>query len=265
MADTEGFGDTLGVLTTRPTILADAIADQAGQLYGSLPGGVAGPQGLILNQAVAAGGQSGEDAYQRVLEKGSSSRAGAEAARTLAAGVPAAVNTVGSKVIPGGSALEDLITGQVTKGVSRSAARAAAAPVIGEAAAETLTEVLDQAGQNLAVGDPLDTGLGKAAGMGLALGTAMGTAPGARDARQSVLNRRERATENADNILRNLPVLPETDPAYLTPDNTGLQGDLFGDAPADSPSFEEQEAARQKSYEEDAAWKQRNKERECAE
>ncbi len=40
-----------------------------------------------------------------------------------------------------------------------------------------------------------------------------------------------------------------------------VQPDLFGDAPADAPTFEEQEAARQQQLEEDAAYDLRNRER----
>ena len=39
------------------------------------------------------------------------------------------------------------------------------------------------------------------------------------------------------------------------------QADMFGGAPAEGPSFAEQEAARQRQAEEDAAWSIRNRER----
>lgn len=219
LADAEGFTGTVGALTN-PTILADQASTQVGQLIGTAPGAVLGPQGFIAAQAVSAGGQSGEEAYQNVLAKGGTEEQ-AEAARTAAAGMSALVNFGGQRLIPKGGALEELLTGTVSKGVSRSATRAATAPLVGEAAAETLTEVLDQAAVNLASGDPWDQGLGKAAAMGLALGTAMGAGPAVSDARQSVANRRARATENEANILRNLPTLPETDPGSFVPTNEG--------------------------------------------
>lgn len=53
------------------------------------------------------------------------------------------------------------------------------------------------------------------------------------------------------------PVLPTSEPV-----REPEQGDLFG-VPEDAPSFEEQEAARQRQLEEDAAWAQRNREREA--
>lgn len=53
------------------------------------------------------------------------------------------------------------------------------------------------------------------------------------------------------------PVLPTSEPV-----REPEQGDLFG-VPEDAPSFEEQDAARQRQLEEDVAWAQRNREREA--
>ena len=54
LADAEGFVDTGAALLRNPTILSDQAGAQAGQLIGTAPGAIAGPQGFIAAQAVSA-------------------------------------------------------------------------------------------------------------------------------------------------------------------------------------------------------------------
>lgn len=160
VGDATGFGDTAGAYLTNPTILADELSTQAGQLYSALPGAGAGSTGLIATQALSAAGNQGQQAYDDVIAKGGS-KEDAEKARNVAGGISLVANTAIPLGVPGGSALERMIAGGATSAARRSVLGAAAVPLAGEAASEALTEVLDQGGLNFASGEPLSRGLGK--------------------------------------------------------------------------------------------------------
>lgn len=281
VADAQGFTDTAGAYLTNPTILADELSTQAGQLYAALPGAAAGSTGLIATQAVSAAGNQGQQAYDEVIAKGAS-KDEAEKARNIAGGISLAANTVIPLGVPGGSALERLIAGGATSVARRSVLGAATVPLAGEAASEALTEVLDQGGLNFAVGEDLSRGLGKAAAAGAILGGVMGGAPAVADARSAASEIRERAANTEADILsgansaaqRNV-VLPGEATTDLTQEqiiqnidnNPNVDRDLFNvqqDIASDEArtraldeafSQREQEEALQRQVEEEAGFR----------
>ena len=182
LEETKGFTDTLGALARNPALLTDQLGQQAGQLLPTVAGG--GPTGVVALSAVQAGAQSANEVRERARQKGMSQEE-TDRAADLAFSVSAGANALLPQITPGGTALEKLMTGQLTREALGTTAGAAAKPLIGEAATEAFTESLEQIGQNLAVGDSWNDQLGKAAAMGLALGTAMGAAPAVARARQN--------------------------------------------------------------------------------
>lgn len=200
VGEATGFGDTASAYLTNPTVLADELSTQAGQLYSALPGAAGGSTGLIVAQGLSAAGSQGQQAYDDIIAKGGSKEQ-AEKARTVAGGISLAANTAIPLGIPGGNALEKLITGGATSAARRSVLGAAAVPLAGEAASEALTEVLDQGGLNFATDEPLSRGLAKAAAAGGILGGVMGGAPATVDARNTATEIRERAANTEADIL----------------------------------------------------------------
>lgn len=219
VGDTAGFRDTAGAYLANPTILADELSTQAGQLYSALPGAGAGSTGLIVAQGLSAAGNQGQQAYDDVIAKGGS-KAAAEKARNVAGSISLAANTAIPLGVPGGNALERLIAGGANAAARRSVIGAAAVPLAGEATSEALTEVLDQGGLNFATGEPLSKGLGKAAAAGAVLGGVMGGAPAAVDARNTSIEINERAANTEADILSGANQAAQR--SVVLPQDTGL-------------------------------------------
>ena len=263
LGEAEGFSGTLEAVARNPTILLDQIAHTAGQMIPGFVGGLAGPIGAVLTQAASAAGQQAREARETVKAQGGTD-AEAEAAANIAALTSFGVNTAIPAVIPGGQALESLVSRGVGQAAGRSAVRAAAVPLAGELTEESASEALEQVGMNLATGRPLTEDVPKSAALGAVLGLGAGAAPAGVNYTQANRARRARIEDNEQAILEGAarvqdrvsePVLPTSEPV-----REPEQGDLFG-VPEDAPSFEEQEAARQRQLEEDAAWTLRNRER----
>lgn len=277
LADTEGFADTAGAYLTNPTVLADELATQAGQLYSALPGAAGGSTGLIAMQGASAASNQGQQAYDDVIAKGGS-KAQADKARTTAGAVSLAANVGVPLAVPGGQALEKLLTGTASNAVRRSVMGAAATPLIGETASEALSEVLDQGGLNYATDEPISRGLAKAAAAGAVLGGVMGGAPAVSDARSAAIEIQERATNTEADILSganaaSTPILPQTvatpavDVVGNIDNNPNVDRELFNaeqDIAADESrvrsldqafSQREQEEALQREVEEEAGFR----------
>lgn len=277
LADTEGFADTAGAYLTNPTVLADELATQAGQLYSALPGAAGGSTGLIAMQGASAASNQGQQAYDDVIAKGGS-KAQADKARTTAGAVSLAANVGVPLAVPGGQALEKLLTGTASNAVRRSVMGAAATPLIGETASEALSEVLDQGGLNYATDEPISRGLAKAAAAGAVLGGVMGGAPAVSDARSAAVEIQERATNTEADILSganaaSTPILPQTvatpvvDVVGNIDNNPNVDRELFNaeqDIAADESrvrsldqafSQREQEEALQREVEEEAGFR----------
>lgn len=267
LGESEGFFNTLGTVAGNPTIALDQTGQLVGQMIPGTAGAPVGPTGMIVAQAASAAGQQAEQARETIKATGGDEDQ-QEAAANIAALSSFTVNTLIPKAVPGGSALEELVSRGVGQAAGRSAARAALVPLTGEAASEGVTEALDQAGLNVATGRPVGEGVSKAGALGFALGKVAGAGPAVVAGVQADRARRARIEDNEANILAgagdevsragqrpSAPILPTEEPA---------QGDLFGTTD-DAPSFEAQEAERQRQLEEDAAWAQRNRDREAEE
>lgn len=279
LADTQGFTDTAQAYLTNPTVLADELATQAGQLYASTPGALGGSTGLIVAQGASAASNQGQQAYEDVIAKGGS-KAQADRARDTASTISLAANIGVPLSVPGGTALERLLVGQATGAARRSVVGAAAVPLVGEAASEALTEVLDQGGLNFATGEPMSRGLAKAAAAGAVLGGVMGGAPAINDVRNTATEINERAASTESDILSGAervraPVLPAetvTTPAQedivsRIDNNPNVDRELFNveqDISSDAArtsaldeafSQREQEDALQKRVEEEAGFR----------
>jgi hypothetical protein len=277
LADTQGFVDTAQAYLTNPTVLADELATQAGQLYASTPGALGGSTGLIVAQGASAASNQGQQAYEDVIAKGGS-KAQADRARDTASTISLAANIGVPLSVPGGTALERLIVGQATGAARRSVVGAAAVPLVGEAASEALTEVLDQGGLNFATGEPMSRGLAKAAAAGAVLGGVMGGAPAINDARNTAAEITERAATTESDILSGAervraPVLPtetattQEDLVSRIDNNPNVDRELFNveqDISSDTErtraldeafSQREEEDALQKQVEEEAGFR----------
>lgn len=279
LADTQGFTDTAQAYLTNPTVLADELATQAGQLYASTPGALGGSTGLIVAQGASAASNQGQQAYEDVIAKGGT-KAQADKARDTASTISLAANIAVPLSVPGGTALEKLIVGQATGAARRSVVGAAAVPLVGEAASEALTEVLDQGGLNFATGEPMSRGLAKAAAAGAVLGGVMGGAPAINDARNTATEISQRAASTESDILSGAervraPVLPtetvsspaQEDIVSRIDNNPNVDRELFNveqdiasDAARTSALYEafsqrEQEDALQKQVEEEAGFR----------
>lgn len=210
IAEADGFTGTVGALLRNPGVLGDELAKQAGQMLPTIAGG--GPTGVLALSAAQAGSQNAQSTYERAKQKGMSDEDAGRAA-DLAFGVSAGANYLIPKAISGGTSLEKLMTGQLTKEALGSTASVVAKPLIGEAVTEAFTESVEQIGANLAAGDSWDDQLGKSAAMGLVLGAAMGAAPAAVRARQNSqgwADLETSARKNAARAVQDSTVAPTT-------------------------------------------------------
>lgn len=261
--ESSGIFGTLSTLARRPRLLSYLAAEQIPNLVmGRVPGSTGG---TIAAQSALAGSTNAADVAQELEDKVASGEISRERANEIASNVFAAstaLNT-GASLLPGASSIERVLASQAGRGAARTTtASGAVVGGVSEGLVGGLTEAGDEGISNLATGKPVTEGMGRAFATGLVLEGPLGAASGAYD---GAVQTRNRARINERNILNNLPVLPSqdaprSDDVNVAPIAEPEQGDLFG-VPEDAPSFEEQEAARQRQLEEDAAWAQRNRER----
>ena len=176
----EGFVDSLGYLARNPSYAGTEAAAQLPQFLQLVPGSVLGTVGA---QAVGAGSQNAQQVEADLIAQGMDPReAASRAADTFAAST--ALNAAVPSAVPGGSAIERLISGQAGRSAARvtaSTASRVAVPALGEIATETAQEGADQIIQNIATGRPAGEGVGQAAALGTLIGAPGGVLSGAVD------------------------------------------------------------------------------------
>jgi hypothetical protein len=178
------FRGTLGYAVENPGSLLTDVSRTGGAM---LPGIIPGSAGAsIALQSVQQAQQSANEVEQALLAKGvdpQSAKAQAAEAFATATGI----GLVAPKLVPGGQAFEDLITGTAQRGTGSAIARVAA-PLIGEPISEGIEEGGIKAAQNVYSGDPIGQGVGGAVASGSILGLGMGAAPAAIEAVDAIRN-----------------------------------------------------------------------------
>lgn len=208
---TKGFTDTLLLLGTKPSLLADKIAESmAGTIAAGAVGGAvvraALPKVTAMAEAAGLTGAAAEtfiaDKITKIAVAASATAEGAQQAGNLSenarqAGkdwkdyaLPAVASGIGTGLISvaSGGVSRKLGIGDIESDIAlagqRAAMKTAPAPMLSRAAVEGFKEgVIEEmpqatqeaAWENIAMGRPWDHGLGKAAATGLATGFGMGS------------------------------------------------------------------------------------------
>lgn len=162
-----------GVLLTETSGVAGSMAG------GGIVPGASVPVNLLV-QGLQAGGMNAQEVRETLVAAGATEDEIA-AAEAEVFGPSTIVNALLPKAVPGGTAVERAVAGQIGRGTASNASRIVV-PTLGEAATEGAAEGIDTILANVATGrDPL-AGAGAATGLGTLVGAPMGATAGAADA-----------------------------------------------------------------------------------
>lgn len=169
----DDFAGAVGYMASNPGSLIPDAARTAGTMMSSIVPGSGG--GTIAAQASQQAAMASDDVYDSLIAKGvAPDEARREAAKAFAPGL--AVGLVAPRLVPGGRAIEDMLSGTLGRGTGGMLGRVAM-PFIGEMPSEAGEEGAIQAIQNVYSRDPVGQGVGGASALGGALGGGMATGP----------------------------------------------------------------------------------------
>jgi hypothetical protein len=173
------FAGALGYMMEHPGVIATDASRSAGAMSAMLlPGGVESK--IALQAFLQAGGtqaQVEQELYGKLVREGVPAEEAAQTARVEANKAFGLATTIGlalPKIVPGGTAFEEMMAGKLGQRAGGLAAHATA--LAGETVSEAGEEGLIQATQNVFAGDPAMQGVGGAAAQGGLLGAGMGGA-----------------------------------------------------------------------------------------
>lgn len=176
LGKTDGIADTIGLLLSKPEILADVGLGQVGQVLNVVPGAGAGAN--ITAGALSAAGQQADQTAADLAADATLTPEQRAQRESDAFAASLALNALLPQ-LPGAQTIERSIGNKLAGEAGESTLAAATRALFGEAAQGAASEAGDQAIQNVATGRPIGEGVGQQAAIGALLEGPLGAGAGA--------------------------------------------------------------------------------------